>query len=341
MGNDAVHRDRVAACLRALGRDHTIVRYEVLQGGISGAPTYRVHLANEQVVLKIAAETSPPGVLACARREIHFYRDLADSIPLQIPAVLGTISDTSASCLCLRAYQVAPPIETWSERHYREIAGQLGQFHAAFWKRTEELSHLSWLRQLASPPDGTTLQHATESWHALAGLPNYQTVLTSAEIAWIEAMVSHMDYTDSVLQAFPMTLCHGDCHHGNLLMDGDGEWRWADWQEVGIGRGPEDLSFFLQRARMAGGAVPEDAVVRAYHQCLEAAAGQSIRLTTVKQVVDASELRTLLLLWPPFLSRVPVQQLREIVRRLHLLTDRLGLARQTQDNCESLKPCLP
>jgi hypothetical protein len=100
---------------------------------------------------------------------------------------------------------------------------------------------------------------------------------------------------------------------------------WADWQEAGIGLGPEDLSFLFQRAWAAGASVPQDAAIRAYHLSLQTAVGQSIDLQTLRRVLDVSELRTLLLLWPPFLAFASAQHLSEAVCRLHYLEGKLGL----------------
>lgn len=326
MVDDTRHRDLLAACLRSLGREEAVTHYDVLAGGISGAATYRVDLGDERVVLKIAAPDSSPVVRERVRREINFYRRLADRTPLRVPDFLDSAADAPATWLCLRAYRPAPPIRTWSRQQYEEIAHQLGKFHAAFWDRTQELSGMRWLRRHDQPLAMSILERAVESWHGLAEQPDYQDILSTDVLAWIETMVGRMDWPLPVLQGLPATLCHGDCHHGNLLIDDDGAWHWADWQEVGIGRGPEDLSFFLQRARMAGGSVPEDAAITAYHRGLAAAIAQPISLTAVRQAVAASEFRTLLLFWPPFLSQISPEQMAALVRRLHRLAGGLVVA---------------
>jgi hypothetical protein len=108
MGGDDLHRQRITACLRALRPDPTILRYEVLQGGISGASTYQVELTSERVVLKIADGASSRDVLERAHRERRFYHGLSSLIPLRLPTFLGAVTDASASRLCLAAYQPVP-----------------------------------------------------------------------------------------------------------------------------------------------------------------------------------------------------------------------------------------
>ncbi len=104
------------------------------------------------------------------------------------------------------------------------------------------------------------------------------------------------------IQTFPTTFCHGDCHIGNLLHDADNHLIWADWQEAGIGHGPCDVSFFVQRAIADGGSVPESALLEAYHAELVAAVGTPISLSSLRQVMDTFELQTRLLHWPAYLA---------------------------------------
>lgn len=84
--DDPVHRRRITACLTRMGFDSTSWGYEVLPGGISGVATYRVRVANEYLILKIVEATHPRDVRERAAREILFYRNLTDRIPVHVPA---------------------------------------------------------------------------------------------------------------------------------------------------------------------------------------------------------------------------------------------------------------
>jgi Ser/Thr protein kinase RdoA (MazF antagonist) len=319
--DETTHRARVTGGLHLAGLDPTITRHEILQGGISGAATYRVGLPNEHVVLKVTEADDSYYLVERAQREMGFYRELADRIPLAVPKVRGLSRDASTRVICLRAYDPAPPIDAWTEGDYLEVATQLGRFHALFWDDVQRLAHLLWLRRERWPADPA---QAAAIWRVLLEEPVRQKLLPSSEPAWIEAMLARVEHLEAVIEALPPTLCHGDCHYGNLLQDGSGRWIWADWQEVGIGWGAEDLSFFLQRARFAGGSVPQQAVMATYHQALEEATERRIPFGEVPRAVDASELRMALLLWPPFLSQLSPQRLAAFVERLHGLADGLG-----------------
>jgi aminoglycoside phosphotransferase (APT) family kinase protein len=93
---------------------------------------------------------------------------------------------------------------------------------------------------------------------------------------------------------------HGDCHAENLLRDADGTVVWADWAEVGVGRGPEELAILWQRAEFNGATVPREAMVAIY------ARARGLEVDDVLgDAVRAAELLMVLLGWPEFLIEKP------------------------------------
>ncbi|HEV2460083.1 MAG TPA: aminoglycoside phosphotransferase family protein, partial [Ktedonobacterales bacterium] len=287
--NDTAHRRRIEGALaRVHGGQASFVGFEVLQGGISGAYTYRLHLADKDAVLKVVLPGADSQVLARGQREIAFYRDLTPRIPLRVPHVLGLHADAASVALLLAAYRPAPQASEWAEQDYLTVAEQLARLHAIYWNATESLSGLTWLHRPAECMSAESVRQASTCWRALAAEPRFAGVFSAQDGRWIGEMLSRVDALDAVIQCLPMTLCHGDCHAGNLVRDRDDRWAWADWQEVGIGCGPEDLSFFFQRARAAGGTVPEDAAIAVYHERLMSDTGHSVPLAAMRQVIAAS-----------------------------------------------------
>jgi aminoglycoside phosphotransferase (APT) family kinase protein len=134
--------------------------------------------------------------------------------------------------------------------------------------------------------------------------------------------VERVTTLQALRQATPMTLCHGDCHIGNLLYDAGDRLVWADWQEVGIGRGPDDLSFLLQRAVADGASVPETSLLAAYRDELIALTGTSLTLKTLQGIMDAFELRTRLLEWPPYLAMGDDRRIAAHVARIEQILSR-------------------
>lgn len=324
---EASHVERIRACLARMGRDADELRqYEVLQGGVSGSGTYRLELSTVEVILKATPADREPHVVARARREAEFYRRLADHVPVQVPRPLAIVTDDDIGvCLLLPRYPAPPPPSAWSEREYCRVGQELGRFHAAFWDRVDGLSELSWLRDPGRADAGADVERARGDWRELREIDRFREILTPQRNDRIARLLECIDEVERAVQSLPPTLCHGDFHAANLLGDGESGFIWADWQEVGIGRGPEDLSFFIQRASFDGEAVPRDELTGAYQASLAAATGQEIPMSSILRVMDGAELRTRLLHWPAYLKQASRESLAEIVDRIDQLAGRLEI----------------
>jgi hypothetical protein len=334
------HLPLIAECLSRMGIRSGVLGYQVLQDGISGSRTYRLELdsvaaaalvaataaAAGTTVLKITLADSAPYVYARARREFHFYHDLAGHIPLRVPRLLASHADDAFGvCILLAAYRPVDPTQAWQEPEYLEMARQLATFHACYWARTDDLAALSWLRQPESPPSEAQIEGARAAWRELLRQERLRDFLPAGSLQAIDDALDRAPEMGADLCPFPMTLCHGDCHLGNLLRDPHDNLVWADWQEVGLGCGPEDLSFLLQRAYPAGDAPLAPAVTEAYQAALEAATGQRVPLSAVRRAMDAFELRMRLLQWPFYLGQAPVAWVSGMARRVEQLVQSVFL----------------
>lgn len=168
------------------------------------------------------------------------------------------------------------------------------------------------------------MQQADGYWRALREQPRFLAILTEQEYRRISILLSRMVAVAALLESLPVTLCHGDCNTGNFLRDSSGAWLRADWQEVGRGRGPEDLAFLFQRASFDGGIAPHTEAITAYHQRLEAETGERIPVATIQRVLDAAELWTRLLHWPAHLAQASPEQLATMLQRINHLAESRG-----------------
>lgn len=132
----------------------------------------------------------------------------------------------------------------------------------------------------------------------------------------LAAIWSEFDRLAAALTQLPVCLRHGDWHLGNLLLDPSDRVVWIDWQEVGFGRGPEDLTLLWQRAEFDGLMPPRDAMLSAYAQ-----ARGIQKDTSLDQAAVAAELILLLLAWPPFLFQAPKSARDRLLLRLEHLLD--------------------
>ncbi len=217
-------------------------------------------------------------------REAAFYRAAA-AIPVRVPKVIAA----DGTCVLFEALAPLPPAADWAEARWHEIARQLGALHHADVAAT--VGEQPWLKPAAAPdrhPDAT----ARAFW-------------TADELA----LLDHLEPAD-----LPPCLVHGDVHAGNLLIDGAHNLVWADWQEVGIAAGPEDLALLWQRAEFDGADPPRAAMLASYAK----ARGIPYDSELIRAVTTA-ELRLLLLDWPPFLTGADPSRAAVMRRRLEAL----------------------
>jgi thiamine kinase-like enzyme len=314
----------IAHCLTRMGAAPTFIDYETLTTGVSGSYTYKLQFATGTAILKVTLARSEPYIWQRAQREFAFYQTLAASIPLRIPRLLSSYADQDFGvCLLFAVYQLPSPTITWPESDYDEVAGQLARLHAQFWRKSDALAAHTWLRQPSLETNEDEIEQALTTWRGLRDQQRLRHVLTAAAYEAVCHKLAHMATVDRIIRSFSMTLCHGDCHLDNLLRDGDGNLVWADWQEVGLGAGPEDLSFFFQRALAMGRDIPVERMTAVYQERLRSLTGKEILLAQVKQIVHTSELRTSLLYWPSYLQQASAEQIANLLNRIELLADRI------------------
>ena len=327
--DDRSHRTIIGDAMRDLNQttDWRTDEYRLLTGGLSGSAVYVLQQAGEPVVLKVTSITSAPELLIQADREVAFYQHLAPGIPLTTPRLLAASSSrASGVAILLAASEPAPLISAWTESQYTEVAAQLGHLHGRFWGRTDRLHAFQWLRPDPPPAVPVRCNHAALVWQSISERDDLNAGMMPRRLRTVIGLVARIPALVAP-PALPKTLCHGDCHPDNLLRDETGGWIWADWQAVGIGQGAADLTFFWQRAEMAGGTVPRDAMLAAYLEGLEVEGADTPTPRQLDQALAWAELTSWLVDWPPFLGGVSSGQLGTVLDRIEDLTRRLVIDR--------------
>jgi len=312
-------REQIAACLTRMGVDPAFTDCQTLAGGVSGSRVYRLRRADDIVILKLTLAHSEPYIWTRARREFAFYQTLADRLPVRTPRLLAGCADQDFGvCMLLTAYQPAAP--DWQAADYAAMAAQLADLHARFWANPDDLAAYDWLRQPALMTSAEEIASALSAWRELRNQPRLQPTLTAPAYESVCHKVTQIAAVDAIIRSWPAALCHGDCHRDNFLRDDQGNLVWADWQEVGVGAGPEDLSFFWQRATAVGDNLPVERMLMIYQERLQAQTGAAISLSAVQRVTRASELRTSLLHWPFYLQQASVTHIASLLQRIEQLT---------------------
>lgn len=264
--------------------------------GASGSGVFRLDAGTGTYVLKVTE-----GAREDARRELSFYQELADRVPVRTPRFVEGVRADDLTVLLVTAAEPGPPASAWGLARWLDVASQLGSLH-----RTLDRSGLDahpWLHA-ERPETGVAPAERVSLWS--------QSSLAPVALP----LLAELERLRTALQRLPVCLVHGDCHAENLLRDADDNLVWADWAEVAVGRGPEELAILWQRAEFDGATVPRGLMVDAYARARDVEVDDAFR-----DAVTAAELLMVLLGWPAFLIEKPSRGRDALFRRFDLLAN--------------------
>jgi thiamine kinase-like enzyme len=287
--------DRLRRVVRSLGWGVNIETGE-LAGSASGAGVYRVQLDGHDAVLKV---TGAGGGQRNARRELTFYRTLADRVPVTTPRLLRYADNDDFTALLLSAHTPARPAREWDRTAWLEVARQLAALHSIPLPDEDPWTDTPWLRQVLDRPP---IAFAEDYWSGTDAADSIGLVL-KAPGALAEAV-----------RATPDGFLHGDCHVDNLLREGN-QIVWADWQAAGVGSPAGDLAFLWSRAAADGADVPYEAMLGEY------IAHREVDPAVLRLALVAAEIGILLFGWPEYVSYLTQNERDRLTHRLLQLID--------------------
>lgn len=262
-----------------------------LSGSASGAGVYRVQVDGYDAVLKV---TGAGGRQRNARRELTFYRTLADRVPVTTPTLLRYADSDDFTALLLSAHTPARPAREWDRSAWLEVARQMAVLHSIPLPAEDPWADTPWLRQALDQPP---VSIAEDFWSGTDAADSIGPVL-NASGALAEAV-----------RATPDTFLHGDCHVDNLLRDGS-QIVWADWQAAGAGSPASELAFLWSRAHADGADLPYDAMLREYVEHRE------VDPALLRRSLVAAEIGILLFGWPEYAAYRTQNERQRITHRL-------------------------
>lgn len=226
---------------------------------------------NLRLVLKEPHGSTRAGLAGAGRREVGFYRSLAEHIPLPTPELVAF--SPVGDWLILEYLEHERPPDRWSRHDYINAIDSLAELHDRFWSLREDLEAFPWLGDpLASDFDvhlaaaDKAIDRITKAAgpEPLAGLPGRRWIL--------ERLAQEAERVVAPLRAESSTLLHGDFWPGNLAQSADGRQTVYDWQLAGIGPGIMDLLVFVNKSEWWYGPLPIslDELVGRYRDQLDA-----------------------------------------------------------------------
>lgn len=266
--------------------------------GMSGS---RVHFARREdgrtCVLKVTSLRRADDARA-GRRELAFYRDLAERMPIRTPALLDYCEDDDVIAMLLSAHGEIEPATSWDRRSWLALAVDLARLHDTAvpepdrWKDDRSPFHA--LREPDMPVvDGFWRGHLTSS---------------------LDAIIEGRKLLEQEVLQAGECFVHGDCHTENILRD-DGTLVWIDWQSTRVGNPALELAFLNARATPSGARIPPEMLAT---YCSE----REIDLEQMRRSVIAAELSIFIFEWPPYASFNSPAGTRRVRHRTGYLAER-------------------
>jgi hypothetical protein len=201
----------------------------------------------DTVVAKVPAadETSRSAARVTRTYEIEagFYRDLAASLPVRTPHCHHAAHDQETDAYVVVLEDVAPAVQGdqmagCSVDDIAAAVDELALLHGPRWG-DESLESIGWLAR----GDNAEGIIALVQYGAGQFREHYAERLDADTNAVFDRLVPRLgDYI--VARPRPWTIVHGDYRADNLLFGGE-RVVVVDWQTVGLGPGPADLSYLL------------------------------------------------------------------------------------------------
>jgi hypothetical protein len=211
------------------------------------------------------------------------------------------------------------PAQQWETRDWLDIVQQLARMHGTC-HGLRAMDGLDWLPPYVTPATPVAIREATAQWKLLSEREDLDRVFTPSDRGWIPELLHSAAGISARLDSLGKTVCHGDFHAENLLQDSEGHWLFADWQEVCVGTGLQDLSFLCERALASGADIPRHEILMTYCEELEKRVDVPPEVAFFHRAWDATELLSYLLVWPPYLRQATPPEVELIVWRMRELT---------------------
>ena len=185
-------------------------------------------------------------------REYYFYNSISSFVPVKIPPYYGIIHDDQENHLGVlmgNLYKVGMKMNVDLNETSIEtpllVIDRLAKLHATFWG-TDLEKRFPYLKKnndsLFCPKWGDFIR---SKWTTFK--EKWRIIIDPIQMEKADEMMGRFDEIQEELSRGPhLTLCHGDVKSPNMFFSqDDNEPYFIDWQYVCIGKGVQDLVFFM------------------------------------------------------------------------------------------------
>jgi hypothetical protein len=263
------------------------------------------------LALKEPQGATRAGMAGAGRREVYFYRNLVDQLPVRTPQLMAAHPDGQWLAMSLLSGGREP--EHWTAEDYLLATDKLVDLHDRFWGLGEDLKIFPWLARPLEADFEIFLHAAEAGIERLIKAPAIGVFSPDIDLIMVlRRLLRNADRVAFALRKVPDTLIHGDYWPGNLYIDADGSLIVYDWQKAGIGPGLLDLFSFVQLSLWWFDTIPLSPaeIIGRYRSRLAEINGMTWKAQDWDFLWDYALLWTFLTDWVDLLATTPASVLR-------------------------------
>ena len=202
---------------------------------------------NDTFLCKMANE------LGLYEREYYFYESLSKYISVKKPDFLGLIKDENFNNIGILmnnlnnlGFSLNLNLNNEKIDVSLKIIERLAQLHAKFWNKDLQKNFKELKKHNDNMFNPKWNIFIRDKWTYFKN--KWQTILTEKEIEKAQYIVDNFQNIQHNLSDKNLTLCHGDMKSPNIFyekLENNYEPYFIDWQYICIGKGVQDLVFFM------------------------------------------------------------------------------------------------
>jgi hypothetical protein len=264
-----------------------------------------------RLVVKEPQGATRTGTAGAGLREVSFYRNLVEQLPVSVPHLLAAHPDGD-----WLVFDMLPPHrqpDNWGVSEYLLATEKLVALHDRFWGLGEDLAAYTWLARPLDSEYEIYLQAARAGVRRLVDKVTSNLLTRDPKlIRMLKRLVENADKIAAALRTTPRTLLHGDYWPGNISIGMDNGIAVYDWQQASIGPGVLDLYYFIQASQWYFSPIPisPKEIVSHYRTKLAEASGHSWDDETWAILWDYALLWIFLCSWVDLLASIPASILQ-------------------------------
>ena len=232
-----------------------------LKGGyISDVIALRIQTETDvlECVLKLENPNETPlsvmaKKLGLYERENYFYDAISRYINISCPIFYGLIKDSELNTIGILmenlningSNQLNLDLNKENINTSLFVVEKLAQFHSHFWNKDVKMAFPELKKHNDSLFKPSWSNFINDKWPLF--INNWKNVLSKKQIEIAEHIKNNFQNVQDSLSVNNLTIIHGDVKSPNIFykMDNNCEPVFLDWQYVSIGKGVQDLVFFL------------------------------------------------------------------------------------------------